>query len=219
MSNPVEASVPESAQFRNGLVFMIATSLTYLIAPVTYVGVLHATILESLKASDTVANLPEAVYLWVTPLPLLIAWFWASPRLLRPMLTWALIMKGVAGGGRGAGVCVCTKVVLDSRHDHPPWDHRDNGGSPDHVSLGANRPRDDSEDARTHARLDLRHRADLCSARVMRFSVNPERRFPRDAESDTDPTTVELCAPFRSVMSGDVAVCCPRANGASASRV
>ena len=50
MSDPMELSVPESAQFRNGLVFMIATSLTYLIAPVTYVGVLHATILESLKA-------------------------------------------------------------------------------------------------------------------------------------------------------------------------
>ena len=97
MSDPVESSVPESAQFRNGLVFMIATSLTYLIAPVTYVGVLHATILESLKASDTVANLPEAVYLWVTPLPLLIAWFWPSPKLLRPMLTWALIVKGAAG--------------------------------------------------------------------------------------------------------------------------
>ena len=97
MSDPIEFSVPESAQFRNGLVFMIATSLTYLIAPVTYVGVLHATILESLKASDTVANLPEAVYLWVTPLPLLIAWFWPSPKLLRPMLTWALIVKGAAG--------------------------------------------------------------------------------------------------------------------------
>ena len=97
MSDPVESSVPESAQFRNGLVFMIAMSLTYLIAPVTYVGVLHATILDSLEASDTVANLPEAVYLWVTPLPLLIAWYWPSPKLLRPMLTWALIVKGAAG--------------------------------------------------------------------------------------------------------------------------
>ena len=97
MSDPSEFSVPESAQFRNGLVFMIATSLTYLIVPVTYVGVLHATILDSLQASDTVANLPEAVYLWVTPLPLLIAWFWPSPQLLRPMLTLALIVKGFAG--------------------------------------------------------------------------------------------------------------------------
>jgi len=97
MSDAIEFSVPESAQFRNGLVFMTSMSLIYLIAPVTYVGVLHATILDSLEASDTVANLPEAVYLWVTPLPVLIAWFWPSPQLLRPMLTWALIMKGTAG--------------------------------------------------------------------------------------------------------------------------
>lgn len=97
MSDPTEFSLPESAQRRNGLVFLTSMSLVYLIAPVTYVGVLHATILDSLKASDTVANLPEAVYLWVTPLPLLIAWFWPSPQLLRPMLTSALIVKGAAG--------------------------------------------------------------------------------------------------------------------------
>lgn len=97
MSDPTEFSLPESARRRNGLVFLTSMSLVYLIAPVTYVGVLHATILDSLKASDTVANLPEAVYLWVTPLPLLIAWFWPSPQLLRPMLTSALIVKGAAG--------------------------------------------------------------------------------------------------------------------------
>jgi MFS family permease len=97
MSAPIGYTLPESAQFRNGLVFMTAMSLIYLIAPVTYVGVLHATILDSLEASDTVANLPESVYLWVTPLPLLIAWFWPSPHLLRPMLTWALIVSGGAG--------------------------------------------------------------------------------------------------------------------------
>ena len=61
MSDEEIVSIPVADQRRNGLVFMIATSLTYLIAPVSYVGVLHATILESLKASDTVANLPESV--------------------------------------------------------------------------------------------------------------------------------------------------------------
>lgn len=97
MSDSGEFSLSVADQKRNGLVFMTSMSLIYLIAPVTYVGVLHATILDSLEASDTVANLPEAVYLWVTPLPLLIAWFWPSPQLLRPMLTWALIVKGAAG--------------------------------------------------------------------------------------------------------------------------
>jgi hypothetical protein len=109
MSAPIGYTLPESAQFRNGLVFMTAMSLIYLIAPVTYVGVLHATILDSLEASDTVANLPESVYLWVTPLPLLIAWFWPSPQLLRPMLTWALIVKG----GRERWRRWCSRLLLN----------------------------------------------------------------------------------------------------------
>lgn len=90
-------SVPESSQRRNSFVFLVNTSLSYLVAPVFYVGVLHAAILHSMQASDTVANMPEAVYLWVAPLPVLIAWIWPSPRLLRPMLTTALVIQGVAG--------------------------------------------------------------------------------------------------------------------------
>jgi MFS family permease len=94
----VGIALPESAQRRNGIVFLICTSFTYLIAPVTYVGVLHATILDTLEANDTTANLPEAVYLWVTPAPVLIAWLWPSPRYLLPMLAGTLLAKGVAGG-------------------------------------------------------------------------------------------------------------------------
>ena len=127
--------------------------------------------------------------------------------------------EGGCGSARRAGICIRSEIVLDSRDDHSPWHHRDYRGSPDDVSLGTDRSRDDSKDARTHAGLDLWHRADLCCARVMRFSVNPERRFPRNAESDTDPATMELCGPLRSDLSGDVVVRCPGADGESASRV
>jgi MFS family permease len=84
-------------QRRNSLVFLLNNALAYLVAPVFYVGVLHAAILESLEASDTLANLPEAVYLWVTPVPVLVAWRWPSPRLLRPMLAGTLLLLGAAG--------------------------------------------------------------------------------------------------------------------------
>jgi MFS family permease len=76
---------------------MLNTSLTFLVAPVFYVGVLHAAILKSLEVSDTVANLPSAVNQWVMPLPVLIAWLCPSPRLLKPMLTAALVAMGAAG--------------------------------------------------------------------------------------------------------------------------
>ncbi|HVX60268.1 MAG TPA: hypothetical protein VHC19_06700 [Pirellulales bacterium] len=94
----IEDAIEERFQLRNSFVFLANTALAYLIAPVSYVGVLHAAILDSLQASDTVANLPEAVFLWVAPLPVLAAWLWPSPRLLRPMLTSCLLANGAAGG-------------------------------------------------------------------------------------------------------------------------
>ncbi|MFO0916918.1 MAG: hypothetical protein U0872_01205 [Planctomycetaceae bacterium] len=92
-----EAEISSALERRNGLVFLACNCLTFLIAPVTYVGLLHAAILNSLEASHAVANLPEAVYHYVTPLPMLIAWLWPSPRLLRPFLSGSLIIKGAAG--------------------------------------------------------------------------------------------------------------------------
>ena len=91
------AVLPEAMQRRNSLVFLLNNSLYFLIAPIFYVGVLHATILDSLHAGRAIANLPETVFLWVTPLPVLIAWLWPSPRLLRPMLTACLVLNGAGG--------------------------------------------------------------------------------------------------------------------------
>jgi MFS family permease len=87
----------EALQRRNSLVFLVNNALNYLVAPVFYVGVLHAAILKSLDASDTIANLPESVYLWVAPAPVLIAWFWRSPGLMRPLLMGSLVFNGAAG--------------------------------------------------------------------------------------------------------------------------
>lgn len=94
-AEPVDGSA--SDEWRNGLVFVVCNCLTFLIAPVTYVGVLHAAILNSLEVSHAVANLPEAVYHYVTPVPMIIAWLWPSPRLLRPLLIGSLFVKGSAG--------------------------------------------------------------------------------------------------------------------------
>ncbi|MDA1055954.1 MAG: hypothetical protein O3C40_36690 [Planctomycetota bacterium] len=89
--------LPEHAQRRNSLVFILNNSIGYFVAPVFYVGVLHAAILSSLGFSDTIANLPESVYMWMAPLPVLIAWFWPSTRHLRRMLVINYAIKGSAG--------------------------------------------------------------------------------------------------------------------------
>ncbi len=87
----------EYAQRRNSLVFILNTSIGYFVAPVFYVGVLHAAVLSSLDFSDTVANLPESAYMWMLPLPVLIAWIWPSTRYLRRMLVVNYVLKGLAG--------------------------------------------------------------------------------------------------------------------------
>ena len=69
--------------------------LIYLTAPVSYVGVTHANLLHDLGNSDTVANLPHAVYQWMTGLPVLVAWFLPQARWLKPLLVGSLAAKAV----------------------------------------------------------------------------------------------------------------------------
>lgn len=90
-----ELSVP--IQRRNSLVFILNNSIAYFVAPVFYIGVLHAAILSSQGFSDTIANLPESAYMWMLPLPVLIAWFWPSTHYLRRMLIVNYLFKGSAG--------------------------------------------------------------------------------------------------------------------------
>ncbi|MFO0918368.1 MAG: hypothetical protein U0872_08645 [Planctomycetaceae bacterium] len=41
----------------------------YLVAPVSYIGSTHANMLEKLGNSDDINNLPSAMYLWLTFVP------------------------------------------------------------------------------------------------------------------------------------------------------
>jgi MFS family permease len=93
----LNTELSESAQRWNSLVFIVNNSIGYLVAPVFYVGVLHAAVLSSLDFGDTIANLPESVYMWMMPFPVLIAWCWPSMRHLRPMLVINYACKGSAG--------------------------------------------------------------------------------------------------------------------------
>jgi hypothetical protein len=93
----VSAEQSEHAQRRNSLVFILNNSINYFVAPVFYVGVLHAAILSSLDFSDTIANLPESMYLWTSMLSVLIVWIWPSTRHLRRMLVINYACKAISG--------------------------------------------------------------------------------------------------------------------------
>jgi hypothetical protein len=77
-------------QTRNMLCFAGLWCLIYLAAPVSYVGVTHANLLHALGNSDTVANLPHAVYVWMTGVPILVAWLLPQPRWLKPLIVGSL---------------------------------------------------------------------------------------------------------------------------------
>ena len=97
--------LPDAAQRRNSAVFIANTALYFLVAPVFYVGVLHAAILDSLGVDRMTANLPETAFLWASALPVVIAWLLPSPSLLRPLLSTSLTINGM-GGLCLAGMCL-----------------------------------------------------------------------------------------------------------------
>lgn len=93
-SNPQvedDCPLPVAQQARNIFCFAGFWCLYYLAAPVSYVGLTHANLLKELGNSDTVANLPHAVYQWLTAVPVLAAWFFPQPRMLKPLLVIPLV--------------------------------------------------------------------------------------------------------------------------------
>src|SRR6185295_10225896 len=93
-----DCPLPAAQQARNIFCFAGFWCLYYLTAPVSYVGLPHANLLEGLKNSNTVANMPHAVYQWFTALPILVAWFFPQPKMLKPLLVLPLLFMAVATG-------------------------------------------------------------------------------------------------------------------------
>ncbi|MSO21745.1 MAG: hypothetical protein EXQ58_00520 [Acidobacteria bacterium] len=62
-----------SVESRNGACLAIAVLMTYLAAPVTYVGVVQATLCDRLGANATLSNLPSAVFLFGGIAPLFLS--------------------------------------------------------------------------------------------------------------------------------------------------
>jgi hypothetical protein len=91
---PVDPSddcpLPVSVQRRNIVCFGVYWGIVYLTAPITYIGLVHANLLKALGNNDTISNLPSAMYLWMTIVPVVVAWMFPQPRFLRP-LSWISI--------------------------------------------------------------------------------------------------------------------------------
>lgn len=98
---PAEAEtcpVPEALQRRNAHIYAAMVALTYLTAPVLYVGMVQAALFKRLNISDALANLPSTLYLGMMWFPVLCAWWFPQTGMLRPLIRNAYLAQAVACG-------------------------------------------------------------------------------------------------------------------------
>lgn len=89
--------LPAGQQTRNVLLYAFNVALVYLASPVLYVGLVHGALLKRLQFSDAVSNLPGGVYLWTTPLPVLVVWYFPRVRQLKPLLIGSFVAVALVG--------------------------------------------------------------------------------------------------------------------------
>ena len=90
---------------RNGLILMATYLLIYLSAPVIYVGVVQAALVDKLGARAMIANLPSAAFQFAQFAPLLLAWL-VPHRLEKPVVVWANLLTAFLM------TVVCVALVL-----------------------------------------------------------------------------------------------------------
>lgn len=90
-----DCSLPDESQRRNIFSFALFWCIYYLSAPVSYVGPVHANLLKALGNSDTINNFPSAIYMWMSVVPVIIAWIFPRPRHLKPLALAAVTMKSL----------------------------------------------------------------------------------------------------------------------------
>ena len=96
---PAEAEtcpVPEALQRRNARIYAAMIALTYLTAPVLYVGMVQAALFKRLNTSDALANLPSTLYLGMMWFPVLCAWWFPQAGMLRPLIRNAYLAQAAA---------------------------------------------------------------------------------------------------------------------------
>jgi hypothetical protein len=99
-------------QNRNALIYAAQVSLIYLSAPALYVGFVQAGLCKRLHTSDTIANLPSTVFLFMVWVPIVVAWLFPQARLLKKSLTYAYGLMAVMGVGMAAVLVATSSGTL-----------------------------------------------------------------------------------------------------------
>jgi len=90
-------SLPRSLQTRNVIIYGVNKALVYFGAPVLYVGLAQAALLNRLDYDKVDSNLPASVFLWLTPLAVPVAWLFPRVAQLRSVLFFNYCLIAVTG--------------------------------------------------------------------------------------------------------------------------
>ena len=90
-----ECPLTPRQQLRNVWLYSFNVAMTYFAAPVMYVGVLQSALCKHLEKSDDIANLPGSAYLWATPIPVLIIWYFPQVRALKKMMVASYLLEAL----------------------------------------------------------------------------------------------------------------------------
>jgi MFS family permease len=88
-----QAAMLTASDRHNGRIFAICYMLLYFSAPVLYIGVVQASLLDRLGASKVIANLPSSTYMLGQVAPLFLSWL-VPHRLERKMVVWSNLATG-----------------------------------------------------------------------------------------------------------------------------
>jgi len=102
MEAALEVHLEDHLQRRNIILYAAKWCLTYLAAPVLYVGFVQAGLCKRLGSSDLVANLPSSAYLLLAAFPMFMAWAIPQVRYLKLVMTAGYIISATMCGVTGA---------------------------------------------------------------------------------------------------------------------
>ena len=93
--NPTEA-LTETQQNRNAIYYGLIIAIGYIAAPVAYIDLIHASMLDTMGASKMVANMPTAMASVFDLVPLFVAWLIPHTRWLKLTISMGYLLAGLS---------------------------------------------------------------------------------------------------------------------------
>ena len=93
-----ECPLSDHQQAHNVMLYGLTWGMIYLAAPVLYIGLTQASLLQQLGYNEFTCNLPGSIYLWFSPTAVIIAWMFPYVRLLKRVVAIGYLVSSAMAG-------------------------------------------------------------------------------------------------------------------------